>query len=334
MKFLKNSDARFEKLGRRVGWFTITAFAVALGLGAFIVTSQEWFRPSRSYVLHAVSSQGVSTGMAIRLSGFRIGTVDAVELEGEGLVRVDITVFEDYAQYLRGDSTAQLQTDGLLGDSFIEITSGSGNSRQLGDGETLALTPESSMGGVVEKLRDEIIPVVQRIDTLLVYLNDPEGDLKRTFANISTATDGLRDSLPAALGETERAAASGAELIAGLADESGPLQSSLTNTAALTADLQQSVPPLLEETRLTLAELTKVAREAESLVATTTAVAEELQLLVQESRAEIPDLLRQGNETLEEAHTVIGATKRIWPLSKAVAKDADSPILRANGGPR
>jgi phospholipid/cholesterol/gamma-HCH transport system substrate-binding protein len=124
MKFLRNTDPRFHLVETRARFFIFGAVAGFIGLVAFVIWKQEVFRSSRVINLIAASSQGVQKGMAARLSGFRIGKVGNVELEGENRVRVTLEVFSEYAHFLRADSMASIASESLIGDRFIDITAG------------------------------------------------------------------------------------------------------------------------------------------------------------------------------------------------------------------
>lgn len=158
MQFLKTTDPRFHLVETRARWFIFVAVVGILGLIGFVIWKQELFRPSLRIHLSASSSQGVHRGMAVRLSGFRIGKISSVELEKENRVRVDMDVFSEYAHFLRRNSVANVASESLLGDRFIEISAGTDQSGQLEKGDTLPLLPEKSMASLMENLKDEIHP--------------------------------------------------------------------------------------------------------------------------------------------------------------------------------
>jgi ABC-type transporter Mla subunit MlaD len=212
MQFLKNTDPRFHLVETRARFFIFIAVAGLVGLAAFVIWKQEIFRSSRRIDLMATSSQGIQRGMAARLSGFRIGKVGDVELEGENRVRVNLEVFSEYAHFLRGNSVATIASESLIGDRFIDITAGSANAPELKDGDTLPLSPEKSIGTLVESLKDEIRPAVVETREIISFLNDPKGDFKLTLASLRIVSESLKSDVPKIMQDTQKAAQQGTEL--------------------------------------------------------------------------------------------------------------------------
>ena len=95
-RFLKNTDPRFHLVELRSGFFLGAILLMLLGAVGFGIWKQEWFRPAKHFRMTAETSEGLQTGMAVRLSGFRIGKVDAIELVGPGNVAVRVRVFDDF----------------------------------------------------------------------------------------------------------------------------------------------------------------------------------------------------------------------------------------------
>ncbi len=67
-------------------------------------------------------------GATVRLAGVQIGRVTDVQPAPEpgGKVRVDLTIGRQFANRIRRDSVARIETQGLLGDRIVEITVGDG----------------------------------------------------------------------------------------------------------------------------------------------------------------------------------------------------------------
>src|SRR5437879_8305770 len=86
-------------------------------------------RVSRArYTVNAAVAEvcGLTEGGTVRLAGVQIGRVSAVHLPSQpgGKVRVDLNITRKYADRIRQNSVARIDTQGLLGDKIVEITVG------------------------------------------------------------------------------------------------------------------------------------------------------------------------------------------------------------------
>src|SRR5881409_3138828 len=80
------------------------------------------------YTIHADFTEvgGLAEGATVRLAGVQIGRVSGVELPPQpgGKVRVNLNISREYADRIRQNSVARIETQGLLGDKIVEITVG------------------------------------------------------------------------------------------------------------------------------------------------------------------------------------------------------------------
>lgn len=148
------NDERSE-LGRklRVGTFILVALAAFLGMIYALGAKSRLFEAK--YTIHAEFTEvgGLAEGATVRLAGVQIGRVSEVNLPGEpgGKVRVDLAIAERFADRVRKDSIARIETQGLLGDKIVEITVGSGAAPATQPGDTIASRDPADIGQVVSQ---------------------------------------------------------------------------------------------------------------------------------------------------------------------------------------
>ncbi len=83
LKYLRDTDARFQWLGWRVAMFIalgLVCFGLLLGL---LALKQGYFVSRTRLSFVAESGNGMNNGMQVRLSGFKIGVVDQVTLNDQ-----------------------------------------------------------------------------------------------------------------------------------------------------------------------------------------------------------------------------------------------------------
>lgn len=129
----------------KVGTLIVVALGV-LAAGIFLVGDQNnMFVLKNRYFIHFENVGGLATGSPVQLSGVTVGKVTAVvlpEAVDEKQLTVWISVNRRYADRVREDSLARIKTLGLLGDKYIEISSGSPESTMVAiEGEITAAAP-------------------------------------------------------------------------------------------------------------------------------------------------------------------------------------------------
>ena len=148
------SDERRELgLKFRVGVFVLVALAAFLGTVYALGARARLFEAR--YVVHADFTEvgGLADGATVRLAGVQIGRVTGVHLPGQpgGKVRVDLDIARRYADRIRKDSVARIETQGLLGDKIVEITVGTPAVPALRAGEVLAARDPADFGRVISE---------------------------------------------------------------------------------------------------------------------------------------------------------------------------------------
>src|SRR3989338_4991867 len=143
-----NDERRELGVKVRVGVVVLMALAVFLGMVYALGARARIFEAR--YTIHADFTEvgGLTEGATVRLAGVQIGRVTGVRLPGQpgGKVRVDLTIARRYADRVRGDSVARIETQGLLGDKVVEITVGSAAAPALRAGEVLAARDPADFG--------------------------------------------------------------------------------------------------------------------------------------------------------------------------------------------
>jgi len=135
----------------KVGLLVVAAFVI-LGIAVFLVSERRnLFALKNRYYIQFETVLGLAPGSPTQLNGVTVGSVERVVLPqsvDEELLTVWINVDRRYGDRVREDSTARIKTLGLLGDKFIEISSGSADSPLIPSGGYIPAAPPTD----VEKL--------------------------------------------------------------------------------------------------------------------------------------------------------------------------------------
>src|SRR5262245_45485454 len=118
---------------QRVGLFFIVGIALAF-VAIEVTVGTGLFTRGYHLLVNYRSVEGLRSGDAVLVAGVKLGKVEAVDLQPDG-VRVKL-MLEEQATVHR-DSVARLDYQALSGTRFIAISLGSPNTPVLKDGDTV-----------------------------------------------------------------------------------------------------------------------------------------------------------------------------------------------------
>lgn len=139
--------------------FTVVMLLVAAGL--VVVFGQFRFAASSTYHANFTDASRLKAGEDVRIAGVPVGSVKSVKLKNDNTVDVKFTLNERYQLY--SSSRAVIRYQNLVGDRYMEITSGPGELRKLPAGGTVVLAntqPALDLDALLGGLR----PVVKGLD--------------------------------------------------------------------------------------------------------------------------------------------------------------------------
>lgn len=156
---------------------------VTLGVGLLMVAilvlgSTEGLMTRKArFTSHFPGVEGLVTGAKVVLGGIHVGTVDSITFDMSTRdVQVDFNVKKESAEWLRADSTAEVATQGVLGDKYISLTPGTAEQPILAPGSEIPNRPGKS-----------ITQFLSKGDQLLVNLNSLVTTLDRSFKSFEGA---------------------------------------------------------------------------------------------------------------------------------------------------
>ncbi len=165
----------------RVG---LTVLAAAAVLAAFIFAIGEQsalFTPTSTYHIRFPNVAGLVEGNPVQLNGVVVGKVDRILLSenpASELLDVRISVERRYSNRLRRDSLARLKTLGLLGDKYVEITSGSPGAVLLNPGEEIPAALPTDVDELIASgadVVDHAVATAHSLSNILARMERGEG---------------------------------------------------------------------------------------------------------------------------------------------------------------
>lgn len=326
MKLLNDRDARFQWLSAKVGFFALFAVTLAILLVLGIALKQGYFANKVALHFEAQTGADLKEGMAVKLSGFKIGFVDSVVLNDAARVDVGLQIEDKYMKWIRSDSRVSIAKEGVIGDSVIEVTTGTLTKPQLQAGDAIAFAESAGVTEIAEDLHKRVIPVINQLSETLNYVNSPQGDVRQTLQNLNRFSSDLNKALAkldSTLGHLDKV--SGQDLPAVLSDTRAVLGRVDKSLSAV----ESRLPGLLDGAKRSMDNVegaTADARQASSVVRRSVEeVSPQLPGAVGQSRA----LLENGNQLLESTQGTLNALKRSWPLNRVQSAPDELPLLQS-----
>jgi len=158
----------------------LVAFAIiTIGQGTRFLTRSE------SIEAHFRRINGLQAGAPVTLAGVQIGAVDSIyfpEDPNADYVVVRMWVERSAVERVRADSVAQINTMGLLGDKFVELSPGSPTSEPAQPGQVLTARDPIDIETLLQKkgtddLVANVIAISNSLRSLLESLDKGQGML-------------------------------------------------------------------------------------------------------------------------------------------------------------
>ena len=165
----------------KVGAVVLTALAV-LATGIFLLGERSnLFALKNGYSISFANVSGLEAGNPVQLNGVVVGRVEDVvlpeQIEQENLT-VWISLDRRFADRVREDSVARIKTLGLLGDKYIEISSGSSAAPSVPAGGQVPAAPATDVDRLLssgEDVVDNVAAISYALRTLLERMERGEG---------------------------------------------------------------------------------------------------------------------------------------------------------------
>ncbi|MBI5899313.1 MAG: MCE family protein [Rhodocyclales bacterium] len=305
MSLLTQYDADTAAVRRGTRRFLILASLLTLAVVAAIFVRQGLLRQTVSYGFVTDSAQDIAKGQAVRIAGFRVGSVSEVSLRDDGSVAVGIEVDADHMRFVTHDARVELRKEGLVGSPTLEIVPGPDKTRLAAAQARLAFTRADGLGALANQVRDEFVPILKDIKAITGTLADPQKGLPGTLAQIRASSEALNVLLANGNRQVDGIGVSAVRVL-------NKAEEDLKHLGQTLEAANQRLPAMLERTSQVLDHVEKITAEAETSV---------------------PPVLRDGSAVAADVREIVGGARQAWPIRNLV--DAPGPAtLKADSDPR
>jgi phospholipid/cholesterol/gamma-HCH transport system substrate-binding protein len=197
----------------RLGAFIIATLAI-LSAGVFIIGGKQYLFSS-TYQLKAqfANVEGLDQGGDVRVGGVHVGTVRTILLPNKPGDKVTVAMDLEKSTHniIKQDSVATIETEGLLGNQYMAISSGTAGKADVREGDTIASQPPLEMADLLQKasgLLDGSQQAIQNVtrasanlDSISAKINHGDGTVgalvndKQLYTNLTKTTSTMQDTM-------------------------------------------------------------------------------------------------------------------------------------------
>jgi phospholipid/cholesterol/gamma-HCH transport system substrate-binding protein len=247
-----------------VGAFVIGG-VLLFALGLFFIGNRRMLfdRTFEAYAEFANIS-GLQNGAAVRVAGMGAGEVNEIGVPASpsGRFRVRMRLREDLHPLIRVDSVATIQTDGLVGNKYVQVDAGTDKSPIVQSGGTMHSREPFDMAAMLDRMNKTLDLVT---GTILEVKGGLEDALNSVMETAQVAQDLMVDIGKDArliMASTQKAAADMNLIISGLREGRGSIGKLLTDDA-----FYEKVKNIAAEAEKTVTNLREASAQAKGAVA-------------------------------------------------------------------
>lgn len=288
--------------------FLVVAVASLVVAIALLAYNQGAFTRTIRVFFYADTAEGMNTGMAVKLVGFKVGAVDGIAIEPDLRVKVVLKVDAKYAGMIDGDAVVRLTKEAIIGGSILEIRPGSGNRGPIVDKATLRYEREPALESAIVALVDQVSPIVGDVKQITAYLSSPDSDFRQAIASVNRAAASLAEASmrirQLVAGSAERIEKGGDQVGAALESADKLLRDAGASLAVLDGSLRKidaAVPGMTSKMDQSLDNI-RATSEAMRSMAT----------------GELPGMVGEAGMLISETHSVLRGAKQAWPVRNLV----------------
>jgi len=140
----------------KVGLFIFLGMVI-LTIAIFLIgQKQALFSSTFTVRTYFNDIQGLRNGAIVRLSGIDVGTVKDVRIDSSGRVEVRMEILEDVHKFIRTDTKATIETEGLVGNKVVVLRIGTNAAEEIRNGGVIQSIEPLGISAVIAETQGVI----------------------------------------------------------------------------------------------------------------------------------------------------------------------------------
>ncbi len=195
----------------KAGIFIVVSFVLFMAV-LFIIMGLDAWKAETTYRTRFLYVGGLQAGSDVRYAGLEVGSVKSVKLIGGGVPGAEVVFAVDPETPVKTDSKAYMTTVGILGEPYVEISSGSPDAPLAEEGRLLQsedVPGFAQMSGEASELVEEITRLTNTVIELLnqqnqQYITDILASTRELTTSTSDNMEAMLLQVTALVGEAQK----------------------------------------------------------------------------------------------------------------------------------
>lgn len=233
----------------KLGIFVVAGLALFVIALFYIGSKENLF--TKTIKIYSVFSNvsGLTQGNSVQFAGITVGTIQSIEIIASDKVKVNMNIVSDVKKFIKKDSEATINSDGLVGNKVMSISSGSINSVSIEDGDSLHSIKPVSIGDIVNNLNEstkDAEKISKDMAEIVSKINNGDGTLGKLVNNsdVFNSLDSLMKSFSGSSANINKILSQASTTIAIVTDDIRKMQGSIDtitkNIAEITTKINSS----------------------------------------------------------------------------------------------
>ena len=236
--------------GAKLGIFIFLG-SVLLIIGIFVLGNKEaLFKSTFTVKAFFQNVEGLRDGAPVRLSGVDVGAVKSIRIMGDkaSVIEVSMRLLSDVKRFIRKDTEAGIETEGLVGYKFIALYIKESNADHVEDGGTILAKEPVSFADVIEETQGIMSytkEMTQNLAEIVSKINSGQGTLGKILNDdalyyaTAKVTESASTSLDSITSDLRNVVAVFKDLGSGLNKTVGGINSTVQNVDSVIANVKE-----------------------------------------------------------------------------------------------
>lgn len=163
----------------KVGLFVLLTTLLIVFSVCYIAYKKGVFETEHTYTLYSTSGEGLTEGMPVLFSGFKIGKVTKLELNDKGIVIIRINILDRHTKWIRQNSQFAMVRP-VIGTARINIYT-----------NDLSAPPLSTDSQSEVLIVDDINELINKAQPIVVKLDQTVANIEQITANLASQNDNI-----------------------------------------------------------------------------------------------------------------------------------------------
>ncbi|HSL89061.1 MAG TPA: MlaD family protein [Ignavibacteriaceae bacterium] len=160
-----------------------------LVIGIFLLGNKDQlFASTFTVKAYFETIEGLRNGASVRFGGIDVGAVKEIKIldDTSGRVEVSMRIKTDIKRFIRKNSVATIETEGLVGNKIVMLTMGSENFEPIADGGTIQSREPLGFAAVIEETQGILAytkEMTKNLSDIMDRINKGEGTIGKILTD-------------------------------------------------------------------------------------------------------------------------------------------------------